>query len=108
LTPDADEQSVIPLLGRKVLADGRQIEDGYADAVFSQARGGADHQAGFAHLARGERIAELALQQAFVEASVGLSFNVRRRVAPQRTAGDVKAVIGSYSSCAHSCSPPVG
>src|SRR5262245_31439725 len=108
LLSDPAEQSVVPLLGGEVLADGRQIEDGDADAGFTQACGGTDHQAGFANLARGEHIAELALQQAFVKSLVGLSFDVRRRVAPQRPAGDVKAMLGSYSSCAHSCSPPVG
>lgn len=80
--PDPAEQTVVPLLGGEVLPRGRQIEDGDADAVFTQARGGADHQAGFAHLARSEHVAELALQQILVEDSVGLSLDVRRRVAP--------------------------
>jgi hypothetical protein len=91
LLADAAEQAVVPLLGREVLADGRQVEDGDGRARLAQARGRAHHQGRLAHLPRGEHVAEAPLAQAPVQLLVGAPRHVGRGVAPQRPACDVEA-----------------
>src|SRR5262249_10830076 len=92
LLAEAAEQAVVPLLGREVLADGGEIEHGDAGAAVAEALGRADHEGRLAHLAGGEDVAELAAGQAVVQLAVGAAFEVARRVAAERAAGDVECV----------------
>ena len=84
------EQSVVPLLGGEVLADGGEVEDGDIEPSAAEPLGGADHQRGLAHLSGGEDVAELAALEAVVEVGVGLPGDVAGGVAAEGAAGDVE------------------
>src|SRR5256714_1857113 len=98
LLSEPREQAVVPLLRREVLADGGQVEHGDSRAALAQTRGGANHQTRLAHLPRRERVAEVAREKFFVQREVGPALDVRRRVAPERSARDVEA---GQLLCAH-------
>src|SRR6266516_8112679 len=61
LASQLEKQTVIPLLGREVLADRCEVEGGDGNAFLPEASGGAVHEGGLAHLAAGEDVTELAV-----------------------------------------------
>ncbi len=50
------------------------------------------HEGGLAHLARGEDVAELALQEAFEQERVGVSGDVGEGIGGDVAAGDVEGI----------------
>src|SRR5438445_486454 len=84
------EQALIPLFDRQVLADAREIE--YRDGCprVAEARGGADHERGLAHLAGGQDVAELAPREAFVKLLIRLALDIGGRIRAQGAAGDIE------------------
>src|ERR1022692_2095577 len=90
LLAGAFDESVVPLLGCKVLAKTGQVENGDARAVFAQAGGGADHQRRLAHLASGEDVADFSGLQSAVESLVGAAFDVGGRIPAKGSADDKK------------------
>src|SRR5207247_38371 len=80
LPAQAAEEAAVPLLGRQVLPDGGEIQDGDPDALLAQPLGRADHQGGLPHLPRGEQIAELAAAQRLVQLPIRPALHIRRRV----------------------------
>src|SRR5438034_10006729 len=77
LTSQPAEEAFVPLLRREVLAQGGQVEDRDLHARLAEASGGADHEGAFAHLARGEHVAELPAEEGFVQVSLRLALDVR-------------------------------
>src|SRR5262249_23670148 len=73
---EAEQEAEVPLLGGHVLADGRQVEDGNADALLAQPGGGPDHKGALPHLPGSQHVAELPLQQRLVELPIGLALEV--------------------------------
>src|SRR5262249_49511474 len=90
LAPQLEEQAVVPLFGREVLTDRRQIKGSDSDSFFTKASGGAVHEGGLAHLARGEDVAKLAALEGSVDILIRLALDVGGRVGAQRPARDVE------------------
>jgi hypothetical protein len=90
LVPQGTEQPTVPLVGREIVADGGEVEDGDGEALLSEADGGVDHQGALADLAGGEHVAELSGQQPLVQLPIGLALGVGRSIRAQGAAGDVE------------------
>ena len=93
LLAQATDQSVVPLFGREVLADRREVEYRDLKALVSQANNGPDHERGFAHLPGREDIAELALEDSLMEVAVGLTFDITEGVRAQSATGNEESRV---------------
>ena len=87
---DAAEHAFIPLRDGEILAQGAEIQQRDTHSGQTEMIGGADHEGGFAHLARGEDIAELALPQRGAKRLIGLAGHIGDGHPREGATGDIK------------------
>jgi hypothetical protein len=86
-----DQQPLVPLLRRQILADLRQVEHDRGVAFRAESDGRAHHQRRLSHLARGENVAEAPVGHVAEELFVGASRHVARRIALERPSSNVES-----------------
>ena len=100
LPGDVAQKTVVPLLGRQVLADGSQVENGDRRVLLAQPIGSMDHQRRLAHLPRSQDVAKLTLLEANVKFAVRLPLDIAGSIAGECAAGNVERRLhGVHCKC---------
>ena len=87
----AFNESVVPLLGRQILTQTRQVQHGDPRTAIAQAGRSPHHERRLPHLPGREQVTDFSRLQRCVKDLVGPSFNVGRRIPAEGSADDKEA-----------------